>query len=359
MGFDDAPPPAYSPDVGVPVEHNTRSMSRQEREAFIKSTDLPPGLGEAVLRSCDEFALRIWVIDNSGSMGTNDGTRFSTGAGGRPQLVKCTRWQELGDALSFVAKMAAYLAAPTEFRLLNPPAQGQQVLQCGVGEPTAELRAMESMITSAPSARTPLCAQIRAVVERVRAEAPRLRASGKRCIVVIASDGASTDGDVEVALRPLQELPVWVVVRLCTDQEDVVDYWSRIDRDLELEMDVLDDLKGEAQEIAKKNPFVTYGSHLHRLREWGTAAKVLDLLDERLLAPAELMDLVDLIAGCDAAPDLARPTAASDVAAVTKFVEAKMRDLPKTWCPVQEKEVEWIKVKAIAKAYKGSACSIS
>jgi hypothetical protein len=275
MGFDDAPPPAYSPDVGVPVEHNTRSMSRQEREAFIKSTDLPPGLGEAVLRSCDEFALRIWVIDNSGSMGTNDGTRFSTGAGGRPQLVKCTRWQELGDALSFVAKMAAYLAAPTEFRLLNPPAQGQQVLQCGVGEPTAELRAMESMITSAPSARTPLCAQIRAVVERVRAEAPRLRASGKRCIVVIASDGASTDGDVEVALRPLQELPVWVVVRLCTDQEDVVDYWSRIDRDLELEMDVLDDLKGEAQEIAKKNPFVTYGSHLHRLREWGTAAKVL------------------------------------------------------------------------------------
>ena len=57
--------------------------------------------------------------------------------------------------------------------------------------------------------------------------------------------------------------------------------------------------------------------------------------------------------------DLARPTAASDVAAVTKFVEAKMRDLPKTWCPVQEKEVEWIKVKAIAKAYKGSACSIS
>mgnify|MGYP003385803387 FL=1 len=48
-------------------------------------------------------------------------------------------------------------------------------------------------------------------------------------VVTIATDGESSDGDIAAAMRPLQALPVWVVIRLCTDDERVVNYWNTID----------------------------------------------------------------------------------------------------------------------------------
>ncbi len=87
--------------------------------------------------------------------------------------------------------------------------------------------------------------------------------------MVIATDGESTDGDLTDAMRPLQDLPVWVVVRLCTDNPFTVDYWNNIDNELELEMDVLDDLQGEAEEVHTVNKWLSYGEPVsnNRLRE--------------------------------------------------------------------------------------------
>ena len=76
-----------------------------------------------------------------------------------------------------------------------------------------------------------------------------LRASGQKACVIIATDGESSDGDIVTAMQPLRLLPVWVVVRLCTDEDRIVDYWNNIDSQLELDMDVLDDLCGEAAEV--------------------------------------------------------------------------------------------------------------
>lgn len=97
--------------------------------------------------------------------------------------------------------------------------------------------------------------------------------------LIRTADGSATDGDTTQFLRPLQDLPVWCMVRLCTDNEEVVSYWNGIDEELELSLDVLDDFCGEAYEIAGGgNGWLTYGLPLHRLREWGLSKKVLTSL---------------------------------------------------------------------------------
>jgi hypothetical protein len=99
------------------------------------------------------------------------------------------------------------------------------------------------------------------------------------------------------ALKQLEHLPVWTVIRLCTDEDEVGDYWSGIDDNIELQMDVLDDLAGEAREVKMCNPCVTYCEQLHRLRENGARIKVFDFLDEKRLFPAELRTLMSVVIG--------------------------------------------------------------
>ena len=159
---------------------------------YLAQSGLPLGIQEAMLESLEEFPLRIWIIDNSGSMSTHDGTYLEQ-SGRSERMVDCTRWQELGASIQWHATMAAHLAAPTEFRLLNPPGGGSlQVLQCGVGpEPTSEIREVEKMLHTSPKSTTPLCAQIRAVVERVKQEEQVLRAKGR--LVSADGDGCAID----------------------------------------------------------------------------------------------------------------------------------------------------------------------
>jgi hypothetical protein len=86
-----------------------------------------------------------------------------------------------------------------------------------------------------------------------------------------------------------------VVVRLCTDDKRIVSYWNNIESQLELQMDVLDDLTGEAEEVTGVNPWITYGEPLHRLREWGVHIRELDLIDEALLSPDQMKVVLSLL----------------------------------------------------------------
>jgi hypothetical protein len=122
-----------------------------------------------------------------------------------------------------------------------------------------------------------------------------LRRQGRKALVVIATDGEATNGNLAVAMRPLKNLPVAVLIRFCTSDEGVLRYWNKIDQELELHLDVLDDLLGEAKEVHRYNPWLTYGEPLQRLREFGCSAKELDLLDERKLTLEEVRKVCSLM----------------------------------------------------------------
>ena len=88
---------------GAPVHSHPPDV---RRHAFLSTLGLPPGISEEILMSCKNFPLRIWVIDNSGSMATGDGHKLVTGPAGREGLEPCSRWGELGDAILWHAKQS-------------------------------------------------------------------------------------------------------------------------------------------------------------------------------------------------------------------------------------------------------------
>jgi len=55
------------------------------------------------------------------------------------------------------------------------------------------------------------------VIECIKLQEAELRATGRKACVVIATDGESTDGNLVDAMRPLQNLPVWVVSSCACD----------------------------------------------------------------------------------------------------------------------------------------------
>ena len=103
----------------------------------------------------------------------------------------------------------------------------------------APLGRLRAAMATKPLGKTPLCDNLRNIRRDIEGKAEGLRAEGKIAVVVIATDGKPTDGDLADVLKTFKRLPVSIIVRLCTDNDKVVDYWNDLDGTLLCHVDAV------------------------------------------------------------------------------------------------------------------------
>ena len=146
-----------------------------------------------------------------------------------------------------------------------------------------------------------------------------------------------------------------MVIRLCTDEVEVTEFYNRLDGMLELSLEVLDDFSGESKEVGKCNPWLNYALSMHRCRELGYHDRLFDLIDERPLTKGELRDFCVLLFGTqyDSIPD-----PLSQWSDFLRYVEKALSKEKDQWNPSSKKEKPWISLKKLDKIYNGGACVI-
>mmetsp|Transcript_6570 Transcript_6570/g.12798 ORF Transcript_6570/g.12798 Transcript_6570/m.12798 type:complete len:384 (-) Transcript_6570:2110-3261(-) len=370
--------PILPPNAPHGGEYSLRSGIRtsvdEDQIKSLVSQGYTRGLAKALSANNEAFPLRIWVVDNSGSMQKCDGHRIvSTSKKDNVKIVECTRWDEIKECVNYHIQMSALLEAPTTFRMLNHPgaAVGNQmfsVAETDVQRIPAEVeQAMSTMNKARPGGVTPLNGHIRSIHEAVAAMAPQLQAEGKKVAIILATDGLPTDDQgicndytkqqFMSSLRLLEGLPVWVVIRLCTDEEDVVEFYNDLDEQLELSLEVLDDFCGEAEEVHEMNPWLNYCLPLHRLREMGFHDRLFDMLDERPLTKSEVREFCSLLFGVDKMDSVPDPD--GDWAGFIAEIDRLVKSESEQWNPLKKKVRPLLDVKTLNKHYgDGSACTI-
>ena len=230
---------AGSSPPAVPLPFLNENAISDAQISMLLDQGFTRGLVESLLRSVHDFPLRIWVVDNSGSMQASDGHRLvPTKSKNDVRFVESTRWEEIKECVKYHIEMVALLRAPTSFRLLNHPGYtvgSSQIDIAQTGEDMIRQEVMQGITIidrTQPKGVTPLAPHIREISKVVQSLTPQLVSEGKRVAVVIATDGLPTDNqggynetvrrDFVDSLKELEGLPVWLVIRLCTDENDVV-----------------------------------------------------------------------------------------------------------------------------------------
>jgi hypothetical protein len=326
-----------------------------EHVQFLKNEGFTMGMIKALNIQRQSFPLRVWILDNSSAMTAHDAKVLLRGNYGNMDNV--SRWEELKDCVKFHANVAARLLLPTRFALLNAPQHGlpQYFSLAQGGNVGQEQQIIQSILTHVvPNGPSPLTEQLQILYSYIASIAPQLRTKHQTVPIVLTTQGLPTNAASETSsyviqefvqsLRSFETLPVSIVLRLCTDDEKVIDFYNSLDRQLKL--DVLDDYYGEALEAYLRNPWLTYGVALHRYREMGFRVPVLDILDERSLTVHELRELCLFLFDESTLPD---PGVDWD-----SFVQSIVRCMSweqSQWNPIKKSLSSWIDIVQLNQVY--------
>ncbi|CAE8719558.1 unnamed protein product [Polarella glacialis] len=287
-----------------------------DRVKALSDLGVPWGLARLIKEEDAQIALRIFLLDNSGSTAAGDGRILIDGS-----MVSCTRWEETRHMAVRQARWNAHVGTPCEFVLLNPPSprSSGSALRNGVDylriDPVADegleqqCLSLEQMLEKTqPRGPTPLAQRINEIYRRIEGEKEQLAQAAQRVVLIIATDGLPTSPTgggsnrrekkefVEALRRMAGTLLVHIVIRLTTGEDEVVEFYNQLDEELEFPLEVLDDIESEAREVRNKgNGWLAYSPLIHTIREQGTFVKLFDLLDERQLTAMEAMVLARLL----------------------------------------------------------------
>ena len=253
----------------TPSAPSHQQQSSDPRVNYLQQQGFSSGMIHAILQShAHPSTTRLWILDNSAAMATRDSHRI----GPQFQNIPASRWEELQECVAYQAQMAATFGHTTRFSLLNPPSSSSaQSLpqQFTVSQPSELATVKHVMMNHAPAGPTLLTEELHKLKHYITSILPHLQQTRGSVTVVLATQGTPAGHPQAFidALRALEGLPVWIVVRLCTDEERVVDFYNALDAQVNLPYDVLDDWFGESLEVYLRNPWLCYGLPLHRFRE--------------------------------------------------------------------------------------------
>lgn len=150
-----------------PVVQQTLSLGPvgvQGATDYLTRHGWPNGMQQAILKEMSRIPYRFFICDDSSSMVTNDGHKI-VGEGARRQSVPASRWSELGDFVRFHSGLCEAARVPAQFRMLN----GSAPLVVGTGTDNGvSISILHALLDDSPAGKTPLCENIRAVIDEIR-----------------------------------------------------------------------------------------------------------------------------------------------------------------------------------------------
>ena len=335
--------------------------------AVLQEQGFPLGLAKTLNENNEVFPLRIWLVDNSLSMRNLDSHKISEDSSSNYiEQVKGSRWSEIQQVVEYHSQMAPLLRAPTIFRLLNKPRGSTDPQQFSIGENGTTtidnelhtaLRTIGSVIPYGPSL---LTEHIREIRENIEPHVSVLTRDGTKVVIILATNGLPTDvhGDCDdctkwefiETLRSLKDLPVCVVIRLCTDDSNVVKFYNFLNQKLELSLEILDDFSQEAKEVYTHNPWLNYALPLHRCREMGCYHPLFVSLDDRRIEIDELREFFIILFGAEHFDSVPNPR--KDWKGFLNSVSRIMKTENDQWNPVTKRLSPWVDVEILDKFYK-------
>lgn len=94
----------------------SKVLSSREKEQ-LKKQGFPLGFAQSIAANNAVFPLRIWIVDNSGSMNASDGCRYISKKRNELKISECTRWKEIQEVVLYHAQLAGLLESSTVFRV--------------------------------------------------------------------------------------------------------------------------------------------------------------------------------------------------------------------------------------------------